>query len=259
MSESAYRDVAQSVAGLSILGNAFICVSYHLFDELYRDNVYRLVYWESLSALLYSFAFIFGRPSNGSVGCLGQSVIFQYYGMTSMLSIYLILYHMHKLFKREELQVAALNTQRRYTFKITWKTYMFVWVFPLLLMVIPFITKSYGQTDKGDKKRSLCWIRLESWTDFYVMLSVFYIPLLIIFMFCIYHVVVIVWYTASKLRSFIVYSFHVCVSKYLLYLYVIHVGRIWSSDNHILCSEVNDIPHHFPCLQYTRCLSSSRP
>ena len=76
MSESAYRDVAQSVAGLSILGNAFICVSYHLFDELYRDNVYRLVYWESLSALLYSFAFIFGRPSNGSVGCLGQSVIF---------------------------------------------------------------------------------------------------------------------------------------------------------------------------------------
>lgn len=201
MVDASYRYVAQAVAGVSMLGNVFICISYHLFDPLYRDNVYCLVYWESISALLYSFAFLFGRSTNGSVECLAQSLIFQYFGMTSMFAIYLILYHMYKLIMRENLQVSTLNVQRRYSFNITWKTYMIVWAIPLLLMIIPLLTHSYGQSDKGDKNRSVCWIRLETYTDFYVMLSVFYIPLLIIFIFCIYHVMVITWHTTSKLQT----------------------------------------------------------
>ena len=196
--DSSYRTIAQVVAAASMLGNAFICISCHLFIALARDNVYNLIYWESLSAILYSLAFLFGRPTNGSGDCIAQSLIFQYFGMASMLAIYLILYHMNKLITRENIQVSTLDIQRRYTFRITWKSYLLVWASPLFLMVIPFITDSYGQADRGNRNRTICWIRLEKWTDLYIMLCVYYIPLIIIFMFCIYHVIIIIWHTWSK-------------------------------------------------------------
>lgn len=194
---SAHHIVAIVVATFSILGNIFICLSCHLFKELSKDCLYNLVYWEALSALLYSTGFIFGTPESGSAECFSQALLFQYFGMSSMLAIYLILYHMNKLVTRDQTQVAIVNIQRRYTFNITWKSYVLVWVSPLLFLIIPLITESYGQSDRGERSRAPCWIRVERRTDLYVMLSVYYIPWFIIFMFCIYHVAIITWHTTK--------------------------------------------------------------
>ena len=106
---SAHHIVAIVVATFSILGNIFICLSCHLFKELSKDCLYNLVYWEALSALLYSTGFIFGTPESGSTECFSQALLFQYFGMSSMLAIYLILYHMNKLITRDQTQVAVMK------------------------------------------------------------------------------------------------------------------------------------------------------
>ena len=80
----------------------------HLFKELSKDCLYNLVYWEALSALLYSTGFIFGTPESGSTECFSQALLFQYFGMSSMLAIYLILYHMNKLITNQT-QVAVMK------------------------------------------------------------------------------------------------------------------------------------------------------
>ena len=214
--DNSYRTIAWVVAALSMIGNAFICISCHLCETLSRDGVYNLIYWESLSALFYSLAFLLGRPINGSANCTVQALMFQYFGLASMLSIFLILYHMNNLIKRENVQVASLDVQRRYTFKITWKSYILVWVSPLLLMVVPFATDSYGQADIGNRNRSICWIRLEKWTDLYVMLCVYYIPLVIIFIFCMYHVITIVWRTWSKSCTHM--NIYIYIYMYMLFI-----------------------------------------
>ena len=159
-----------------------------------------------------------------------------------------------------------MNIQRRYTFDITWKSYVLVWVSPLLFLIIPLITESYGQSDRGERSRASCWIRVERRTDLYVMLSVYYIPWFIIFMFCVYHVAIITWHTTSKyiyfkskcvIDSIYIYIYiyiyvciRICICTTFIYscehIYIVFKSfRVWSSNDHVVCEKDYALSYHF--------------
>jgi len=177
--------------GFSILegiSSSLIIIPCVLFPEL-RSSSHTCIMWIAISIFFQSLSFVaFGSPSENSWNCYVQSFMQQMFSISAFLSVVLFATDIGSL------QFDFLT--ERQNFRVTLKSYIFVWGTALVLAILPLVTGSIGK-NFGRERVDICWIMNQRGIDNLVIIICYYIPLA----FSIIYTLFIFFHVRIKARS----------------------------------------------------------
>lgn len=146
-------------SALSFAGSSFIVLCYLLFKEL-RKFSFQLVFYLSLSDLLFSISNLLGDPGKGFL-CYVQGYTTQFFSVASILWTTTIAFTLHRTVVKHKTDVEELGPL----------FHLYVWGTSLILAIIPSIGNDYGQAG------AWCWVQNETNAGKVVRFLIFYLPL----------------------------------------------------------------------------------
>jgi hypothetical protein len=188
--ESLENLLQKTFGGLSIGGGLFTILSYYLFPlSRSPSQVYAL--WLAIAAIGYgSIPFFSFLNHDHPMICKMTGFFDNYFYLTAIFTTAVIANCMKKIFLGgdEQSQHQTYQTRESYIkLAIQPKNYLFVWVFPLFLNLLPLSTNHFGPVENGGIH--LCWIKTDSndirrnHIGLIWMGVTMYIPLLLCFFF----------------------------------------------------------------------------
>jgi hypothetical protein len=109
--------------------------------------------------------------------------------MSSMLSTALFATHLASL--------SFSFSAERQNFKLTSKSYVFVWATSFMSAILPLTTDSVGSIVLQTDVNTICWIKNDRHVDYLMMLVCYYIPLYVTILYIIYMYIKI-WHKSRR-------------------------------------------------------------
>ena len=178
----------KTFGGLSIFGGVFTILSYYLFPlSRSPSQVYAL--WLAIAAIGYgSIPFFSFLNHDHPIICKLTGFIDNYFYLTAIFTTAVIANCMKQIFLvGDEPSHQTYQTRESIKLAIQPKNYVFVWILPLFLNLLPLTTHHFGLVENGGMH--LCWIKTDSddirrnQIGLIWMGVTMYIPLLICFFF----------------------------------------------------------------------------
>lgn len=181
----------KTFGGLSIFGGCFTILSYFIFPYNSPSQTYAL--WLAISAIGYGMVPFLSFLDDSNYLCKFTGFIDNYFYLTALFTTAVIANCMRQIFLYDP---SSCNTRESLKLAIQPKNYLFVWIFPFFLNLLPLLTNHFGRIENGGIHS--CWIKTDTndirrnhlgliWVG-----VTMYIPLLICFIFNVY-VYVSIW------------------------------------------------------------------
>jgi hypothetical protein len=189
----------KTFGGLSVFGGLFTLLSYLSFPS-YRSPSQVYALWLAVAAIGYGiipfFSFVYSDP----LICKIVGFLDNYFYLTALFTTAVIANCMRQIFLLEPSHSSAISSSSspRSSLKLALqpKNYLFVWLLPFCLNLLPLLTNHFGRVENGGSH--LCWIETESKSKRRNNLGLIwmgvtmYIPLLLCFLFNAY-VYIAIW------------------------------------------------------------------
>jgi hypothetical protein len=122
-------------AALSLTGTAFVVLTYLLFHRLRDLRYIEIVFYIALSDMLSATGIVLGPVETGSAACNYQAFASNYFCLTSVMWSTVVAYQLYLI-------VVQDGTLVNMKF-----LHGFIWIFSLVVTLLPLSTDTYGSTD----------------------------------------------------------------------------------------------------------------
>lgn len=168
-------------SGLSLFGGSFTILSYILFPSC-RSPSQVFALWLAISSLGYGIIPFIRKYNHYEIMCQLTGYLDNYFYLVAIFTTTVIANCMKTIF--------LSNSQTRDSIKLSLqpKNYLFVWILPLFLNILPFSTNNFNQ----DEDTKLCGINTDTSNKyknnigFLWMGVILYIPFLLCFLYNVY-------------------------------------------------------------------------
>jgi hypothetical protein len=140
---------------LSIFGCSFTFLSFYLFEDLREQPGLVIALWLSLAAFGYSITSFLWFFYDYKPTCIISATLEFYFNLCSIFGTLVATDMVRHLFNTRRQSGMLQNVPE---FRITKWHIIWVWVFPIVIVCLPYTTHSYGPSDDD----LLCWLKTET-------------------------------------------------------------------------------------------------
>lgn len=177
-------------SSLSCIFCFIVILLYLLYENISKKSYNKLIFYIALSDFFSAIGGLFGKSKNGTFNCIIQSILTNYFPLTSIFWTVVIAYLLFDILNKPNI------TRKKDTMIVEKWVHIICWGLPFLLTILPLTTTDYGTFDGED---GWCFLRPRhgspKWTfRFWLFVAFFawvYIAIILFFMFMLYVIYVI--------------------------------------------------------------------